>query len=42
MDNKKAIILELSVDKDKYIFPRSISEALVEASDELSDLNGRK
>ena len=39
MDNKKAIILELSVDKDKYIFPRSISEALVEASDELSDLD---
>ena len=39
MDNKKAIILELSVDKDKYIFPSSISEALVEASDELSDLD---
>ena len=39
MDNKKAIILELSVDKDKYIFPSNISEALVEASDELSDLD---
>lgn len=39
MDNKKAIVLELSVDKDKYIFPSSISEALVEASDELNNLD---
>ena len=38
-DNKKAIVLELSVDKDKYIFSSSISEALVEASDELNNLD---
>ena len=35
MDNKKAMVLELAVDKDEYIFPGSVSEALVEASDEL-------
>lgn len=39
MDNKKAMVLELAVDKDEYIFPGSVSEALVEASDELNDLD---
>ena len=39
MDNKKAIVLELSVNQDKYIFPNSISEALVKSSDELKDLD---
>ena len=39
MDNKRAIVLDLSVDKDKYIFPNSISEALVDATDELNGLN---
>lgn len=30
MDNKKAIVLELSVDKDKYIFPGSICLGTIE------------
>lgn len=41
MDSKKAMVFDLAVDKDKYIFPSSISETLVEASDELKNLNDR-
>ena len=36
MDNKKAIILELSFDKDKYIFPCSISDSYIIAQERFS------
>ncbi len=38
MGENKAILLDLSIENDKYIFPKTISDALVEADEELCDL----
>lgn len=35
MEKNKALVLELNIDSDKYVFPNTISDALVEANDEL-------
>ncbi len=38
MENNKAVLLELVVDEQKYIFPNTISEALIDANDERINL----
>ena len=38
MENNKAILLELDVDEGKYIFPNTISDALIDANDERLNL----
>lgn len=38
MENNKAVLLELEVDEGKYMFPNTISEALVDANDEQLNL----
>lgn len=35
LEKNKALVLELNIDSDKYVFPNTISDALVEANDEL-------
>ena len=38
LENNKAILLELDVDEGKYIFPNTISDALIDANDERLNL----
>lgn len=38
MENNKSILIELNVENDKYIFPTTISNALIDANKELSNL----
>lgn len=38
MENNKALLLELNIENDKYIFPTTISDALIDANNELYDL----
>ena len=38
MEENKALFLELDIKNDKYIFPKTISDALIAADDELYDL----
>lgn len=38
MKDNRAILLDLSIESDKYIFPKTISDALVAADDELCNL----
>ena len=38
MENSKSILIELNVENDKYIFPTTISNALIDANKELSNL----
>ena len=35
LEKNKALVLELNIESDKYVFPNTISDALVEANDEL-------
>ena len=38
MENRKSILLELDVENNKYTFPTTISNALIDADNELCDL----
>ncbi len=38
MEESKVILLELDIENNKYIFPKTISDALVAADDELRDM----
>ena len=38
MENNKAVLLELVVEEQKYIFPNTESEALIDANDERINL----
>lgn len=42
MEKKKSIILEMNIDDEKYYFPSTISSALIDANDELKDLDTRQ
>lgn len=35
LEKNKALVLELNIESDKYVFPNTIADALVEANDEL-------
>lgn len=41
MENNKSLLLELNVENDKYLFPTTISDALIDANNELCDLEER-
>ena len=41
MEKKKSIILEMNIDDEKYYFPSTISSALIDANDELKDLDNK-
>ena len=41
MENNKSLLFELNIENDKYVFPTTISDALIDANNELCDLEER-
>lgn len=41
MEKQKSILLEMTVDDEKYLFPSTISSALIDANQQLNDLDDK-
>lgn len=41
MENNKAVLFELNIENDRCIFPNTISNAIIDANEELKDLEGK-
>ena len=41
MENNKAVLFELNIENDRCIFPNTISDAIIDANEELKDLEGK-
>jgi len=41
LENNKAVLFELNIENDRCIFPNTISNAIIDANEELKDLEGK-
>lgn len=41
MENNKAVLFELNIENNRCIFPNTISNAIIDANEELKDLEGK-